>query len=253
MEFKLLGPVQAGSLDCEVIISGSKISTVLASLLLARERLVGSDRMSYLLWGAQPPATRSAQIYTYISRLRKSLSHDVQVERKGSGYLLRMKGSRLDVVEFEELCRTGQAELARGDYASSAESLRRALGLWRGPALTNVTSYLQDAERPRLDELRNAAHESRIEADLGLGRHRSLIPELTALVAEYPTREKLRSQLMIALYRCDRQSEAIDMFHAARRYLADELGVAPGDTLNNTYLAVLRGNVDLLMPAPSVS
>ncbi|WP_406453362.1 regulator protein [Streptomyces sp. NBC_01622] len=253
MEFKLLGPVQAGSHDCEVIISGSKISTVIASLLLARERLVGSDRMSYLLWGAQPPATRSAQIYTYISRLRKALGHDVQVERKGSGYLLRMNGSRLDVVEFEELCRTGQAELARGDYASSAESLRRALGLWRGPALTNVTSYLEDAERPRLDELRNAAHESRIEADLGLGRHRSLIPELTALVSEYPTREKLRSQLMIALYRCDRQSEAIDMFHAARRYLADELGVAPGDTLNNTYLAVLRGNVDLLMPAPSVS
>ncbi|MER5210202.1 BTAD domain-containing putative transcriptional regulator [Streptomyces sp. NPDC002838] len=253
MEFQLLGPVEARDGARHIALSGSKVHTVLAVLLLARGRVVSDDRLSELLWGWDPPATRNAQIYTYISRLRKLLGPGVDLVRRQPGYQLVADGAHVDVVEFERLQRVGRRALEERRFGEAAETLRRALDLWQGPALANVTPYLAEAELPQLEEVRMSALEHRIEADLALGRHGLLISELTGLVAEFPVRERLRAQLMTALYRCARQAEALHAYHEGREVLAEELGVDPGPDLTATYQAVLSGELGTLpqpQPAP---
>ncbi|CAL9516689.1 Regulatory protein AfsR [Streptomyces sp. enrichment culture] len=249
MEFRLLGPVEASDGTRLIALSGSKVHTVLAALLLARGRVVSDGRMSELLWGWSPPATMNAQIYTYISRLRKHLGPGVDLVRRQPGYQLVAADARVDVLEFERLERLGRAALEERRHPEAAGLLRRALDLWRGPALANVTPQLADAELPRLEEARTSCLEHRIEADLALGHHQQLVGELTGLVSEFPVRERLRAQLMTALYRCGRQAEALHVFHEGRHVLAEELGVDPGPDLTSTYQAVLSG--ELTAPAPS--
>ncbi|MEU9197824.1 AfsR/SARP family transcriptional regulator [Streptomyces hundungensis] len=241
MEFRILGPVEARRDSECIVLSGTKIKTVLAALLLARGRVVSDAQLSRLLWGWSPPATVSAQIYTYISRLRMRLGESVRLERRLPGYALETGNARVDFVEFERLSRNGAEARAAGDVERAGALLRDALGLWRGPALSNVTEILGDAELPRLEEARAVTLENRIEADLELGRHSEVIPELTALVAEFPVRERMRAQLMKALYQCGRQADALTSFHEGRRVLADDLGVDPGTELTDVYQAVLTG------------
>ncbi|MFB7076906.1 BTAD domain-containing putative transcriptional regulator [Streptomyces sp. NPDC056308] len=250
MEFQLLGPVEAREGTRRIALSGSKAHTVLAVLLLARGRVVGDDRLSSLLWGWEPPVTMNAQIYTYISRLRKLLGPGVELIRRQPGYQLIAEGATVDAVEFERLDRQGRKALEERRFAEAEELLRRALDLWQGPALANVTPYLAEAELPQLEEARMSAVEHRIEADLALARHRRLVPELTGLVGEFPVRERLRGQLMTALYRCGRQAEALRTYHEARKVLAEELGVDPGSELTAKYQAVLSGELSLL-PEPA--
>ncbi|MET7851347.1 BTAD domain-containing putative transcriptional regulator [Streptomyces avermitilis] len=250
MEFQLLGPVEAREGARRVALSGSKVHTVLAVLLLARGRVVGDSRLSSLLWGWDPPATMNAQIYTYISRLRKHLGSDVELVRRQPGYQLLAEGSHVDLVEFERLDRLGRGALEERRFPEAGELLRRALDLWQGPALSNVTPHLAEAELPQLEESRMSALERRIEADLALARHQRLVPELTGLVGEFPVRERLRAQLMTALYRCGRQAEALRAFHEGRDVLAEELGVDPGTDLTDTYQAVLTGELSRL-PQPA--
>lgn len=252
MEFQLLGPVEARVGTQRVPLSGSKVHTVLAVLLLARGRVVGDTRLSSLLWGWEPPATMNAQIYTYISRLRKLLGEDVDLVRRQPGYQLLAEGARVDTVEFERLERIGRRALEERRYAEAGETLRSALGLWQGPALANVTPYLAEAELPQLEETRATALEHRIEADLALARHHELVPELTGLVVEFPVRERLRAQLMVALYRCGRQADALRVYHDGREVLADELGVDPGADLTTAYQSVLRGELSPLPEPASV-
>ncbi|MER5952029.1 BTAD domain-containing putative transcriptional regulator [Streptomyces sp. NPDC001904] len=232
-----------------IVLSGTKVKTVLAALLLARGRVVSDAQLSRLLWGWNPPVTVSAQIYTYISRLRMRLGDSVRIERQLPGYALDVGHARIDFLEFERLSRTGIEAQEAGDVERAGGLLRDALELWQGPALSNVTEFLADSELPRLEEARAVTLENRIEADLELGRHRGLIPELTSLVAEFPVRERMRAQLMKALYRGGRQADALTAYHAGRRVLADELGVDPGAELTAVYQGVLTGGSAVAPPA----
>ncbi|WP_370147546.1 BTAD domain-containing putative transcriptional regulator [Streptacidiphilus sp. EB129] len=224
-------------------MSGSKVHTVLATMLLAEGRVVSDTRLSSMLWGWDPPATASAQIYTYMSRLRRYLGLEVEIVRRPPGYVLNAPGSRIDVEEFERLDRLGREALRERRYPEAQSLLREALRLWQGPALANVTEFMQETELPRLEEARMLTLESRIEADLALGLHEPVTAELTRLVAEFPMRERLRAQLMTALYRCGRQADALNTFHQGRALLAEQLGVDPGEALGATYQAVLVGDV----------
>ncbi|MEV6163195.1 BTAD domain-containing putative transcriptional regulator [Streptomyces sp. NPDC052052] len=241
MEFRLLGPVEARDGARRVALSGSKVHTVLAALLLARGRVVSDGRLSELLWGWDPPATMNAQIYTYISRLRKLLGPHADLVRRPPGYQLVVFDARVDAVEFERLHEQGVTALREGRLPRASGLLREALALWRGPALSNVSPHLAEAELPQLEEAHTSCLEHRIEADLMLGRHQQLVSELTGLVTEWPVRERLRAQLMTALYRCGRQADALRLFHEGRAILAEELGVDPGPDLVAAYQDVLTG------------
>ncbi|WP_171163045.1 AfsR/SARP family transcriptional regulator [Streptomyces sp. I05A-00742] len=241
LEFRLLGPVSVTRAGAAVPLSGAKIHTVLAVLLLARGALVADSRLSAALWGDAPPPTSNAQIYTYVSRLRKTLGNGVQIFRKGPGYVLDARGAEIDLLSFERLDRLGRQALEENRHEEAGGLLGRALDCWSGHALENVTEHLLRFERPRLEFLRTQALERRIEADLSLGRHRSLVPELLSLVARFPMDENLRAHLITALHRSDRQAEAVQVYGEGRRILDEQLGVVPGQQLSGAYLRMLRG------------
>ncbi|MFE9564793.1 BTAD domain-containing putative transcriptional regulator [Streptomyces sp. NPDC006487] len=243
MEFQILGPVEARRDGERVALAGTKVNTVLAALLLARGRMVSDTRLSFLLWGWNPPATMNAQIYTYVSRLRIQLGDEIRIVRQQPGYALHTGEASVDFVAFERLGRLGREALADGRVEEADRYLRGAMDLWQGPALSNVTEFLADSELPQLEEARAAATENRIEVDLVLGRHQQIVPELTGLVSLYPVRERMRAQLMTALYRCGRQADALTTYHEGRRALAEELGVDPGEALTATYQRVLTGEL----------
>lgn len=245
MEFRILGPIRVTDGDSEKALHGAKQRTVLATLLLAGGRVVSDEQLADRLWDGHPPATASAQIYTYVSRLRKLFSGELVITRLTTGYQMNIEHLDCDHVEFEKLAQEGTAALRDGRCAEAASILRKALTLWRGPALDDATDRLIEVEGPRLQESRMTALEARIEADLALGRHRQLPAELTGLVAAHPLRERLRAQLMTALYRCDRQGEAIATYHEGRTLLAEELAVSPGPELTETYQQLLTGALAL--------
>ncbi|MFI8080156.1 BTAD domain-containing putative transcriptional regulator [Kitasatospora sp. NPDC086009] len=254
MELRVLGPVEVlDDQGLHIELPGVKAQTVLASLLLANGQTVSDTHLSDMLWAWDPPTTMTAQIYTYVSRLRKRLGPHVELVRRPRGYQLVMHEAKLDLTTFERLARRGRDALTRGNLAQAADDLRAAVSRYRGTVLGNVTEFLADAERPRLEELRLAAQEDLVEVELALGRHQRLVPELTALATEHPTRERLRAQLMTALYRCDRQSDALAVFHAGRRILAEELGIDPGATLTGVHQAVLEGTLGLPAAGPAPS
>lgn len=243
MDFGILGPVCASISGADVALGGAKQRTVLAALLLAEGRVLSNERLTTLLWGCAPPATASAQIHTYVSRLRNWFRPDVEVVRQAPGYLMRLNGAGYDYHTFVSLVRSGHTELRAGRGAAAATCFQQALELWRGPALADVTEFLNEEAAPKLDEARMEALDARIEAELSLGGHRRLVSELTGLVAEHPFREKLRIQLMTALYRCDRQADALQVYEEGRRILAEELGVDPSAALTRAYRAVLTGEL----------
>lgn len=225
----------------DIVIAGRKPRTLLAALLLARGEVLSDERLTALLWGQRPPATLSAQLYTYVSRLRGRLGPSVPLVRESVGYRLDTAGARVDADEFDRLADAGHRELRAGRPDRAAPLLRSALALWRGPALGDVTDHLRAAETPRLEEARMVALENRIEAELALGEHLRLVSELRGLVARHPLRERLRAQWMMALYRCERQAEALAAYQEGRRLLVDELGVDPGPSLTAAHRAVLTG------------
>ncbi|MYX94346.1 hypothetical protein GT045_05870 [Streptomyces sp. SID486] len=239
--FRLLGPVSVTRAGAPVPLSGAKIHTVLAVLLLARGALVVDSRLSAALWGDAPPPTSNAQIYTYVSRLRKRLGNRVQILRKGPGYVLDAREAEVDLFSFERLDRLGRQALEENRHEEAGRLLGGALDCWSGHALENVTEHLLRFERPRLEFLRAQALERRIEADLAVGRHRSLVPELLSLVARFPMDENLRAHLITALHRSDRQAEAVQVYSEGRRILDEQLGVVPGQQLSGAYLRMLRG------------
>lgn len=243
MEFSILGPVRVLHDGAEVAVRGSKERTLLAALLLARGRAVTDTRLTALLWGPQVPRTVGAQIYTYVSRLRKRLGPAVALDRQNHGYRLRIVDGCFDADDFFRMAAQGRAALREGRADHGARALRAALSLWRGPALGGVTDHLRAAELPQLDEARTAALESRIDADLALGEHQALVAELTGLVTRYPLRERLRAQWMTALYRCERQADALAAYREGRKLLTTEIGVEPGPTLIATHRAVLNGTL----------
>ncbi len=246
MEFRVLGPLEV-EVDGRVLkLGGAKQRALLALLLLHANEAVSRDRLVDELWSSTPPETASAAIQVYVSQLRKLLGRDAIVTQP-PGYLIRVQEGTLDLERFEES--VARAQGAPPDEA--AELLRQALGLWRGPPLAELDGSFARPERARLDEQRLSALEQRIAADLELGRHAQLVPELEGLVREHPLRERLRGQLMLALYRCGRQAEALDVYRTGRRLLDEELGLEPGEELRRLERAILVQDESLAAPASS--
>src|SRR5262245_1288728 len=222
MDYRVLGPLEALRDDGPLALGGAKQRAVLALLLLNANRVVSQERLIDELWGDEPPPTGVTTIQVYVSRLRKLLPADA-LQTRPPGYLLAIEPEQVDLSRFERLV----AEARTADPGRASELLREALGLWRGPALGEFEEVFFRVEAGRLEELRLAALEERIEADLALGRQRELTGELEALITDYPHRERLRGQLMLALYRSGRQADALRAYREARAAL-DELGIEPG-------------------------
>jgi DNA-binding SARP family transcriptional activator len=248
LEFRLLGPLEVLDGERPLALGAGQQRSLFAVLLLHANEVVSTDRLIDALWGQAPPATAGKILQVYVSRLRKELG-DGRLVTRAPGYALQVDRSESDLARFEQL--VGEAQ--RSDPGAAAQTLRRALALWRGPALADLSyEAFAQAEIARLDELRWAALEQRIDADLAAGRHAELISELGALIAEHPLREHLRGQLMLALYRAGRQAEALAAYRQAQRELADELGLEPGEELKRLEQAILRQDpaLDLAREAP---
>jgi DNA-binding SARP family transcriptional activator len=245
LSFRLLGPFEVYEGERELLSGGGKQHAVLAILLLTRGGYVSSERLADELWGERPPASAAKSVQVYVSHLRKALGSDVIVTR-GNGYELAVAPETVDVRQFEQLAAEGREALAAGDPETAVRHLQSSLSLWRGPALADFAyeSFAQ-SEIVRLDELRLAAIEDWIEAELELGRHRSVVGEIEALVTAHPLRERLRGQLMLALYRSGRQAEALAAYQDARRALVDELGIEPTPELQRLEQRILRQESDL--------
>ena len=253
MKFRILGPLEVWDEGGEVSVDGRKPRALLAVLLLHPNEVVPADRLIDELWGEDPPPTAWKTVQVYVSRLRKALQPDVLTTRS-PGYVIRVEPDDLDLHRFERLVDEARGLRARGLPADASERLREALSLWRGPALADFTyeTFAQTAIA-RLEEIRLAAVELRIDAELELGRHDELVGELEALVAEQPLRERLWRYLMTALYRSGRQAEALDAYREARRALVDELGIEPSTALQELEGAILRQDptLDLTATVPA--
>jgi DNA-binding SARP family transcriptional activator len=249
MKFRILGPLEVWDEGGEVSVGGRRLRALLAVLLLYPNEVVPADRLIDELWAEDAPDRAAASLRVNVSRLRKALPQDVLTFRS-PGYVIRVEPDDLDLHRFERLVDEARALRARGLPAEAAERLRDALSLWRGPALADFAyeSFAQTAIA-RLEEIKLAAVELRIDADLALGRHDGLIGELEALVAAQPLRERLRRYLMTALYRSGRQAEALDVYKDARRALVDELGIEPSPELQELEGAILRQEPGLDLPA----
>ncbi|MEU0088934.1 BTAD domain-containing putative transcriptional regulator [Streptomyces sp. NPDC006274] len=243
MDFKILGPVSAELDGHAVALDGSKQRTTLAALLLAEGKVMPDERLTAILWGWEPPATSTRQLYTYVSRLRTRLGNGLCLQRQGPGYRMDIGDATLDWSGFRRLAGAGRADLLAHRYEEAERRLSQALALWRGPALTGVTDHLRDAEGPLMEEARLTALEDHAEAALALGRHTDVIPALTRQVTLQPVRERLRGQLMTALCRSGRQADALAVYEEGRRALADELGIDPGPALRALHQEVLTGSL----------
>ena len=243
-EFLILGPVHARGDGVPLELGGPRQRSVLAVLLLHAGEVVPATTLIYDIWGETPPETAANLLQGYVSDLRKALGRHTIVTR-GPGYALDIEPAALDLHRFERLV----AEADGAEPAVAAERLREALGIWRGRAFADLADapFARDARR-RLEELRLAALERRVDADLALGRHAELTGELQQLVAEHPLRERFRALLMLALYRCGRQAEALEAYQAARRTLVEQLGIEPVPALGRLQESILRHDPELDAP-----
>jgi ABC-type transport system substrate-binding protein/DNA-binding SARP family transcriptional activator/streptogramin lyase len=252
IDYRLLGPIEAGVDGRPLDIGGRRQRALLAVLLLSANEPVSRDCLAERLWGERPPAGAQHALEVYVSRLRRVLQPaagcEVVLTRPGA-YLLRTAEDRIDVRCFERLAGQGRRALAVNEPGQAAADLRAALALWRGGPLTGVgdESFAQ-AEIARLEELRARVIEDRIEAELALGGHADVIGELGALVAAHPLRERPYQLLMVALYRAGRQPEALAVFQSARRVLVGELGIEPSPALQQVERAILVQDASLDAP-----
>jgi YVTN family beta-propeller protein len=256
MEFRILGPLEVVDNGHPIEIGGHKQRALLAVLLLQANEIVSADVLVDALWGESPPPTAAKTVQVYVSRLRKVLgqngagtSSDVRVETRGPGYMLRVGEAELDANVFRTMLEAARNALAAGDPEAAADGIRGALALWRASPLADLAyeSFAQ-AEIARLDELRLAAQEEWVEAQLALGRHAEVVPDLEALVRRHPLRERLLGQLMLALYRSDRQGEALHAYQEGRRELAQELGLEPSQRLQTLERRILEHDPELAAP-----
>jgi DNA-binding SARP family transcriptional activator/ABC-type branched-subunit amino acid transport system substrate-binding protein len=248
MEFRILGPLQVLDDGQPVEIGGRKQRALLAVLLLHANEVVSVDTLIDELWGERPPPTAAKTLQSHVSRLRSALPN-VAIDTRGHGYVLRIEPRQLDADAYADMLEEARRRLADADPERAGELLRQALGLWRGKPLADFT-YEPFAQRPiaRLEELRLGGIEERIEADLQVGRHATLVPELDALVAENPLRERLVGQLMVALYRSQRQAEALAAYERARQRFAEELGLEPSERLQRLHRQILEHDAALAVP-----
>lgn len=235
VEFRVLGPLEIVRDGEACAVAGAKERAVLAYLLLHAGQAVPADRLIDELWGDEPPDAARNSLQVRVSTLRRTLGRD-RIISSPDGYLIQVDPGELDLLRFEELT-------ARG----GRDDLDEALALWRGSPLPEFRDERWAAPAiARLEELRLAAVENRLEADLELGRHTQVIGELEALVTDYPLRERLRAQLMLALYRAGRQAEALEVYREGRSALVEQLGIEPGPILQELERSMLRQDASLL-------
>ena len=243
MRFSVLGPLEVSGQDGPLPLRGPKQRIVLAHLVLGANKVVSAEHLIDALWGEDLPDDPKSTLQVYVSRLRSVLGSE-SVEARAPGYLLRAEREEVDVLRFEDLL----AE-ARGNGSEPRETdriLTEALKLWRGPALADLTDQPSlSGEIARLEELRLQALEERIDAELDLGHHASVVAELESITRSHPLRERLWSELMLALYRCDRQGEALAAFERVRTILSKELGIDPSPELRRLHERILRQDPDL--------
>ena len=243
-ELRILGAVEARQNGEPLALGPRKQRALLARLVISANQVVSKDLLIEDLWAGEPPPGAAKTLRSHISRLRSALAcgeDSPAIDARPPGYVLKLGADQLDASRFDRLARLGREALARGAADVAAERLREALSLWCGPALDDVADEpFARAQAAHLDELRLAALEDRIEADLELGRHGDIVAELERFVDEHPLRERLWRQLMVALYRCDRQAEALAAYRRIRALLADELGLEPSASLKELEQAILR-------------
>jgi YVTN family beta-propeller protein len=263
MYFRILGPLEVEDGLQSLRLGGHQQRALLALLLLRANEVVPVDEIIDDLWGTEPPASASRSVHALISKLRRRLEGEAADNANGEtggngvlftrphGYVLSVSDGELDLHRFQSLMEEGRGALTAGRAAEAADRLREALALWRGPPLAEFAyDSFAKIEIARLEELRLSGVEERIEADLALGRHRELIPELESLLSKNPLRERLRGQLMLALYRSGRQAQALDLYQRARRTLVDELGIEPAPALQRLEQAILQQDESLELLPP---
>ncbi len=234
MDFRILGPLEVCDDEGRPVeLAAGRQRTLVALLLLRANQVVSTDRLTDALWGERPPDTAAKALQGLISALRKSLGAE-RVETRAPGYLLRVGPGEVDASRFEQL---------------APDDPGAALALWRGEPLADFAyADFARAEIERLDELRLACLETRIDQDLAGGRHRELVAELERLVTQHPLRERFRAQLMLALYRSGRQADALDSYRSGRQALVDELGIEPSAELRELEQAILRQDTSISAP-----
>src|SRR5215471_4723929 len=258
MEFRLLGPLEVAENGRLVSLGGSRARALLALLLLHRNQVLAVDRIVDELWAERPPKTGGQAVRVYVSHLRKALEPGdsdgpprVLVTRR-NGYLLRVDPDQVDVDRFEALRAEGRRLLAAEEIADAANTLEQALSLWRGAPLQEFEyEAFAQPEIARLEELRLATLEDMFDAQLAAGRDSELVADLEQLVEANPLRERLRAQLMLALYRAGRPADALETYQRGRRLLVEELGLEPGETLRRLETRILRQDSELDRPSAS--
>jgi DNA-binding SARP family transcriptional activator/tetratricopeptide (TPR) repeat protein len=251
----VLGPVMAWYDDQELPVGQPRQQAVLGILAMRANRVISRGELVDAVWGQDPPASAEGGIYTYVAGLRRVIEPNRSLRgpgrvlvSSGAGYVLHLVPGQPDAVAFEQgLSRARQLRKA-GDTAGAVVALDSALSLWRGIAFAGVPGPFAETERVRLGELRSAAAEERADVLLSLGRHEEVVPDLTAMVADHPLRERMRGLLMIALYRCGRPAEALRVFAEGRKVLAEELGIDPGGDLSRIHQQVLTADPVLAVP-----
>ena len=252
MEYRILGPLEVVDEGEPVPLGRPKERLALAVLLLHANEFVSRERLIDELWGESPPPTARKAVNVYVSQLRKVLARNGldPIATADGGYRLEVDAERLDTARLQQLLATARERAAAGELEAAAELLREALTLWRGPTLAGLLleSHGRD-EVAQLDELRLTALMDRIDCDLALGRHEEVLSELHVLVGEHPLRERLRAQLMLALYRAGRQADALEAYQQAREVLVEELGIEPSPGLQRLQKGILSQDEALELPA----
>lgn len=252
LEFRILGPFEVAAADTTLAIGPPAQRSLLLALVVHANEVLSTDRLIDLVWGERPPSSAGNLVQGYVSGLRKVIEPDRRaresarvLESQTDGYVLRTDPQRIDAVRFEQLARQGR-RLTGAQPARGTAILREALALWRGPALEGYP--FASVEAARLEDLRLDATEELFEAELALGSHRLLVPEIMSFVARHPLRERARAQLITALYRSGRQSDALEAYAETRDALHEELGLDPGPDLQRLEAAILRHDPALAPP-----
>ncbi|MDG9718416.1 BTAD domain-containing putative transcriptional regulator [Streptomyces sp. DH24] len=244
--FRILGPLTVIGPNGPVRVPPGRQEVILAALLLEADRIVSTDYLVDLIWDDEPPDTARTQVQICVSRLRKLFSRaDIAaaITTRPPGYVLRTEDEQVDALLFARRVAEARAAARQGDPGSAADLLRAADELWQGSCLNGMPSDTLRNKALQLDEERMTAAETRIDLELQLGRHHQLVAEIQTLVHAHPLRERLRGQLMLALYRSGRQAEALETYRVGRELLVEELGLEPGGELRGLEAAILAGDV----------
>jgi DNA-binding SARP family transcriptional activator len=256
VEFRILGPLEVLDDGAPIPLGTLKERAVLAVLLLRANDVVSPERLIDDLWGASPPPTARKAVSVYLSKLRKTLGRNGGdlISPVAGGYRLTLEPERLDALRAQRLTADADERAEAGEPDAAAELFRDALALWRGPTLAGLTLESQGRDEIAwLDELRLTALMDRIDCDLALGRHEDVLGELQLIIREHPLHERPRAQQLLALYRSDRQADALAAYQLARHVLVDELGIEPSESLQRLQQAILRHDPALEAPTGTVA